>query len=156
MNGCIFSANSNQLYENTVFYFENHRIYAQPSSEGLRKHVLLIIDPITKELRTESIPEMKVVKEFIWTLVVDGMIDFFFVDNYMYIENRQLFLTAGSMSTIYRLDLLTEILYFIDIQRQNFPNRMAFSVNTSPVDEAEFNEDRKKVFELICRNLMLL
>lgn len=136
-----------QLYENTVFDFENNRIYAQPSSEGLRKHELFIIDPISNKIRIESIPEMKAVKEFIGTLVVDGMIDFFWVDSDMYIENRQLFLTAGSMSAIYRLDLMTDSLEFVDIQHKDFPNRMAFSVNTSPVEKAEFNEDRKKVFE---------
>lgn len=92
-----FSANSNQLYENTVFYFEIHRIYVQSSSEGLQ---LFIIDPISKELRIESIQEMKAVTEFIGTLVVDGMIDFFWVDSHMYIENRQLLLMAGSMSVI--------------------------------------------------------
>ena len=139
--------NVNQLYENTVFDFENNRIYAQPSSEELRKHELLIIDPVTKKLRIESIPEMKAVKEFIGTLVLDGMIDFFWVDSDMYVENRQLLLTAGSMSAVYRFDLMTDSLEFVDIQHKKFPNRMEFSVNKSPVEEAEFNEDRKKVFE---------
>jgi len=145
--GLDLANNVHQLYENTVFDFENHRIYSQPSTEGRRKYELFIIDPITKELRIESIPEMKAVKEFIGTLVVDGMINFFLVDSHMYIENRQLMLTAGAMSAIYRLDLMTDSLEFVDIQHKNFPNRMAFSVNNSPVDEAGFNEDRKKVFE---------
>ncbi|WP_162339533.1 DUF4221 family protein [Cyclobacterium salsum] len=139
--------NLHLLYNNPVFDFENSRIYSQPSSEETGKHLLFIIDPITKEFRMESIPEMKAVKEFTGTLVVDGMINFFWVDSHMYIENRQLLLTVGSMSAIYRLDLMTDSLKFVDIQHQNFPNRMAFSVNNSPVDEAAFNEDRKKVFE---------
>lgn len=139
--------NVHQLYDQTVFDFENNRIYSQPSSEELRKHELFIIDPITNGLQIESIPEMKAVKEFIGTWVVDGMINFFYVDRDMYIENRQLLLTTGAMSGIYRLDLMTDSLEFVDIQHKNFPNRMVFSVNNSPVEEAEFNEDRKKVFE---------
>jgi hypothetical protein len=139
--------NLHLLYDNPVFDFENNRIYAQPSSEETGKNQLFIIDPISKELRIESIPEMKAVKDFIGTLVADGMIDFFWVDCDMYIENRQLLLTVSSMSAIYRFDLMTDSLEFGDIQHQNFPNRMALSVNNSPVDEAEFNEDRKKVFE---------
>jgi len=138
--------NVHQLYDNPVFDFENNKIYSQPSSEGSGKLQLFIIDPITREFRMEAIPEMKAVKEFMGTLVVDGMIDFFFVDNYMYIENRQLLLTAGAMSAIYRLDLMTDSLEFVDIQHKNFPNRMMFTVNNSPVDEAAFNEDKKKVF----------
>ncbi|WP_439482271.1 DUF4221 family protein [Cyclobacterium plantarum] len=138
--------NPHLLYDNPVFDFENHRIYSQPSSEETGKHQLFIIDARTKKLRMEPIPEMKAVREFGGTLVVDGMIDYFFVDNYMYIENRHLFLTAGSMSAIYRLDLLTESLEFIDIQHKDFPNRMEFSVNNSPEDKAAFNEDKKKVF----------
>jgi len=136
-----------QLYENSVFDFENNRIYSQPPSQGNRKHLLFIIDPITKELQIEPIPEMKAVREFAGTLVVDGIIDFFVVDNNMYIENRQLLLTAGAMSAIYRLDLKTNNFEFVDIQHKNFPNHMAFSVNNSPVEQAEFNADRKKVYE---------
>lgn len=139
--------NLHQLYDNTVYDFENKRIYSQPSIELLKKHELFIIDPITKELRIESIPEMKAVNEYIGTLFLDGIIDFFWVDKDMYIENGQLFITAGSMSGIYRLDLKTDSFEFVDIQHKNFPNRMAFSVNNSPVDVAEFKEDRKKVFE---------
>ncbi|MEX2566883.1 MAG: DUF4221 family protein [Cyclobacteriaceae bacterium] len=139
--------NVHKVYENTVFDFENHLIYSQPSNEGLRKHVLFIIDPITKDFRMEPIPEMKAVRDFGGALVVDNMIDFFYVDNYMYIENRQLLLTAGAMSAIYRLDLMTNSLEFVDIQHKKFPNRMMFSVNNSPVEQAAFNEDKKKVFE---------
>lgn len=119
MNGCVFKANSYQLYENTVFYFENHRIYVQSSSEGLQ---LFIIDPISKELRIESIHEMKAVTEFIGTLVVGGMIDFFWVDSHMYIENRQILLTAGSMSVIYRLDLMTDSFELKDGKLWSFVN----------------------------------
>jgi hypothetical protein len=108
---------------------------------------LFIIDPVSKQFRIEPIPEMQAVKEFVGTMVVDGMIDFFWVDSHMYIENGQLLLTAGSMSTIYRLDLAMDSLAFVDIQHKDFPNRMTFSVNNSPVEESEFKEDRKKVFE---------
>lgn len=69
--------NLHQLYDNTVYDFENKRIYSQPSIELLKKHELFIIDPITKELRIESIPEMKAVNEYIGTLFLDGIIDFF-------------------------------------------------------------------------------
>ncbi|MCC5935866.1 MAG: DUF4221 family protein [Lunatimonas sp.] len=141
-------ANSpHQLYENAVFDFENNRVISQPSSEVLKKHELYIFDPVSKQLRIEPIPEMQAVKEFVGTMVVDGMIDFFWVDSHMYIENGQLLLTAGCMSAIYRLDLTLDSLEFVDIQHKKFPNRMNFSVNNFPVEESEFIEDRKKVFE---------
>ncbi|WP_339926332.1 DUF4221 family protein [uncultured Cyclobacterium sp.] len=139
--------NVQQLYENAVYDFENNRIYSQPPSQGNEKHLLFIIDPITKELQIEPIPEMKAVMEFTGTLVVDGMINFFAVDNQMYIENQQLLLTVGAMSAVYRLDLMKNSFEFINIQHKNFPNRMTFSVNNSTVEQAEFNKDRKKVFE---------
>ena len=139
--------NVQQLYDKAVYDFENNRIYSQPPSQENRKHLLFIIDPITKEHQIEPIPKMKAVMEFTGTLVVDGMIDFFWVDNQMYIENQQLLLTVGAMSAVYRLDLMKNSFEFVDIQHKNFPNRMTFSVNNSPVEQAEFNEDRKKVFE---------
>jgi hypothetical protein len=138
------------LYARAVFDFGKGIIYSQPSFEYLMKNELYIIDPLTKEVRIEPIPEMKAVQEFTGTLVTKSgestMIRYFGVDNYQYFENGKILITAGSMSDIYRLDLERDSLFFVPIRHQNFPNKMEFSVNTLPTDEAQFMEDRRKVF----------
>lgn len=143
--------NFQELYASAVFDFEKNRIYSKPSSETLQKNELFIIDPLTKNVRIEPIPEMKAVKEFVGTFVIESdkgsLINFFWVDSDMYVDNGQLLITAGSMSGIYRLDLKTDSLEFIAIQQKAFPNRMTFDVNNSPADEATFIQDQRKIFE---------
>ena len=139
--------NFEQLYANTVFDFENNRIFAQPSAQYLQRNELFIIDPLTKKVRIESIPEMKVVEEFSKTLTTGSAISFFAVGSYMGIENRQLLISAESMSAIYRLDPKTDSLEFIAVQHKGFPNRMEFALNKASEDEAVFNEEARKVAE---------
>lgn len=143
--------NFQQLYASAVFDFEKNLIYSQPASETSQKNELYIIDQQTKNVRIEPIPEMEAVKEFAGTLITESgestMINFFGVGTYMYLENDQLLIAAGAMSGIYRLDFNTDSLEFVDIQHQAFPKRMTFTVNNSPTDQANFEEDRRKVFE---------
>jgi hypothetical protein len=139
------ASNFPELYANTVFDFEKNRIYTQPSAQYLKKNELFIIDPLTKGVRIEPIPEMKVVEDFSRTLMTGSMINFFAVGSHMSIQNRQLLLSAEPMSGIYHLDLNTDSLEFIAIQHRGFPNRMEFALNIASDDEAVFNEDARKV-----------
>ncbi len=143
--------NFQKLFARAVFDFEKNRIYAQPSIESLGKNKLYIIDPLSKGVRIEPIPEMKAVEEFSGNLITKSgestMSRYFGVGNFINIENGQLLISAGSMSGIYRLNPKLDSLYFIPIKHQNFPNRMEVTVNNSPTDEAQFLEDRRKVNE---------
>jgi hypothetical protein len=141
--------NFQKLYAKAVFDFEKERIYSQPSGETLREKELFIIDPLTKAVRIEPIPEMKAVEEFSGTLITKSgestMFRYFSVGNYMYLENGQLLITAGSMSGIYRLDLKTDSIHYVPIQHRQFPDRMQITVTNLPTDEAQFYEDQRKV-----------
>ncbi|WP_339676718.1 DUF4221 family protein [Cyclobacterium marinum] len=143
--------NFQKLYARVVFDFEKNRIYAQPTIESLGKKKLYIIDPLSKGVRIEPIPEMKSVEEFSGTLITKSgegtMYRYFGVGSFTTIENGQLLISSGAMSGIYRLNPKLDSLYFIPIQHQNFPNRMEVTVNNSPTDEAQFSEDRRKVYE---------
>ncbi|MDP2042901.1 MAG: DUF4221 family protein [Algoriphagus sp.] len=140
-----------KLYSRPVFDFNTNRIYSQPSSETSSENVLYLVDLLTKEVKSLPIPEMKSVGEFSGIYITKSgeqtMFRHFNVDSYQRIENGHLFLSAGAMSGIYRLDPESDSLEFIDIQHKSFPNRMTIKVNNSPSDEATFLEDRKKVSE---------
>lgn len=140
-----------KLYNRPVFDFKTNRIYSQPSSETSSENVLYLIDLLTKEVKSLPIPEMKSVGEFSGIYITKSgeqtMFRHFSVDSFQGIENGHLFLSTGAMSGIYRLNLETDSLEFIDIQHKSFPNRMTIKVNNSPSDEATFLEDRKKVSE---------
>lgn len=140
-----------KLYSRPVFDFKTNRIYSQPSSETSSENVLYLIDLLTKEVKSLHIPEMKSVGEFSGIYITKSgeqtMFRHFSVESFQGIENGYLFLSAGAMSGIYRLDPETDSLEFIDIQHQSVPNRMTIKVNNSPSDEATFLEDRKKVSE---------
>jgi hypothetical protein len=131
-----------KLYSRPVFDFKTNRIYSQPSSETSSENVLFLIDLPTKEVRPLPIPEMKSVGEFSGIYITKSgeqtMFRHFSVDSFQGIENGHLFLSAGAMSGIYRLDLETDSLDFINIQHQSVPNRMTINVNNSPSDEATF------------------
>ncbi|GMQ30082.1 DUF4221 family protein [Algoriphagus confluentis] len=146
----LLAENLYQIYGKAIFDFEKYRIFSQPSGEEFKEKELFIIDPSTKTLRRKSVPEMKAVNEFSGTLTTISretkMVRYFGVGNYISLENGQIFLSAGSMSGLYRFDIGTDSLTFIPIQHQKFPNRMQVKVNNLPTDEAEFREDRRKVF----------
>ena len=100
--------NFQKLYARVVFDFEKNRIYAQPTIESLGKKKLYIIDPLSKGVRIEPIPEMKSVEEFSGTLITKSgegtMYRYFGVGSFTTIENGQLLISSGAMSGIYRLN----------------------------------------------------
>ena len=89
--------NFQSLYARAVFDFEKNRIYAQPSIESLGNNKLYIIDPHSKGVRIEPIPEMKSVEEFSGTLITKSgegtMYRYFGVGNFIDIENGQLLIS---------------------------------------------------------------
>lgn len=138
-----------KLYSSAVFDFKKNRIYSQPTNEISKTYELFIIDPLTKKVRIEPIPEMKSVEDVSGIYITksndQSMYQFFGVQSFYGIENGHLLLGAGGMSGIYHLDPETDSLEFIDIQHKRFPNRMEISLNNPPANEEQFLENRLKV-----------
>lgn len=138
-----------KLYSSAVFDFEKNRIYTQPIDGTSKTYELFIIDPLSKKVRIEPIPEMKSVEEVSGIYITKSgeqtMYQYFGVQSFYGIENGRLILGAGGMSGIYHLDPETDSLEFIDIQHRQFPNRMEISLNIPPATEEQFQENRRKV-----------
>ncbi len=139
--------NYRNLYSTALVDFEKNRVFTVPSTDRSGHFELLIIDPSTKSLRMESMPNLNSVLEYRPTYMSESMIDFLAVMWYMKMENRQLLISSGSMSGFYRLDFDTDEFEFVEVIHPNFPTYMDFKVNNSPTDLAEFLESKQKINE---------
>ncbi len=138
-----------KLYSRAVFDFRKNRIYSQPTSETSKPYELFIIDPFTKKVRKEPIPEMKSEEEVSGIYISKSgdqtMYQYFGVQSFFGIENGHLIFGTGAMSGIYHLNPITDSLEFIDIQHQFYPNKMEINLNNPPANEEQFQENRRKV-----------
>lgn len=141
------ATNLRNLYWSTLFDFDRNRVFTVPSTDQSGKFGLLIIDPSTKSFRMESMPKMNPVLDYRPTFMSDSMIDFLAVMWYMKIENRQLLISAGSMSGFYRLDLDSEEFEFVEVIHPDFPTQMDFKVNNFPTELTDFLESKRKINE---------
>lgn len=140
-----------KIYGNSLYDFHSNKFYAQPSDEIAKIHELWIIDPASKSLKSYPIPKMKSVSDQYITLTMETSggtsMSYFGPTDYMEMQNEQLLISGGTMSGVYRMNMESDSIEFIDIKHQTVPNEWNTTVTNKSTNEATFTEDRKKIAE---------
>ncbi|SFT76436.1 protein of unknown function [Algoriphagus locisalis] len=145
--------NNRTLFSRAVYDFDSRKIYSQPTFQDAQDHILLILDPETQTAQSLPIPKMKIVDDYSGTFTIESggssMISFYAVASFFTFFPGELILSTGAMSSIYRYNIQTEELAFIDIQHQSVPNVMKIEIPKNTSDPKEASDIQNKIFEHI-------
>jgi len=145
--------NSYAIFDKSVFDFGSKKIYSHPSFMDAGEYVLLILNPETQFATSLPVPKMKIVDDYSRTqnFETEGkeLISFYMVGSDITSLPGEVILSNAAMSGIYRLNIQTEQLEFIDIKHQDYPNEMNIEINRNPSEPEQMFENQKKIWEHI-------
>ncbi|MFN3996705.1 DUF4221 family protein [Algoriphagus sp.] len=149
----ILARNRHAIFDKSVFDFGTKKIYSHPSFADAGEYMLLILNPETQSATSLPVPKMKVVNDYsrTQTFEIGGRMatSFYSVGSDITLLPGEVILSNAAMSGIYRLNIQTEKLEFIDIQHQNFPNSMDIEIIQNPAGPEQMFENQKKILEHI-------
>ncbi len=141
----------NALYSRSVYDFQTQKIYSQPSYLDARDNILIIINTETQSAVTLPVPKMKIVDDYSGTYTFESengtAIAFHFVESFITLLPEELIISTAALSGVYRLDIQTEELEFIDIHHQSVPNEMKVEITLSPSGPDEVRNIQDEIFE---------
>ena len=145
--------NSYAIFDRSVFDYGAKKIYSHPDFRDAGEYLLLILNPETQSATSLSVPKMKIVDDYSSTQEFEtesgSAVSFYSVGSYITLLPGEVILSNACMSGIYRLDIQSEKLEFIDIQHQDFPNVMDVEIIRNPADPNQMFENQKKIWEHI-------
>lgn len=145
--------NSYAIFDKSVFDFGTQKIYSHPGFIDAGEYVLLILNPETQTATSLPVPKMKIVDEYSRTQTFETKsgkgTSFYSVGSDITLLPGEVILSNAAMSGIYRLDIQSEKLEFIDIHHQNFPNSMDIEIIQNPNGSEQMFENQKKIWEHI-------
>lgn len=147
------SRNSYAIFDKSVFDFRSKKIYSHPSFMDAGEYMLLILNSETQSATSLPVPKMKIVDDYSKTqnFETEGneLISFYSVGSDITLLQGEVILSNSAMSGIYRLNIQTEQLEFIDIQHQDYPNEMNIEIIQNPSEPEQMFENQKKIWEHI-------
>ncbi|WP_268033405.1 DUF4221 family protein [Algoriphagus sp. PAP.12] len=147
----ILAKNFSALYSKSVYDFCTQKIYSQPSFQDARDNILIIINTETKEAHSLPVPKMKIVDDYSGTYTFESekgtMIAFHFVGSFITLFPEEVIISTAAFSGVYRLDIQTEELEFIDIQHQTVPNEMKVEIPENPSDPEQIRQIQNEIFQ---------
>lgn len=145
--------NSYAIFDKSVFDFGTKKIYSHPSFADAGEYRLLILNPETQSATSLPVSKMKIVDDYSRTQTFETesgkATSFYSVGSDITLLPGEVILSNAAMSGIYRLNIQTEKLEFIDIQHQNFPNTMDLEIIQNPTGPEQMFENQKKIWEHI-------
>ncbi|MBA4302019.1 MAG: hypothetical protein C0433_18235 [Cyclobacterium sp.] len=145
--------NSYAIFDKSVFDFGSKKIYSHPSFINAGEYVLLILNPETQSATSLSVPKMKIVEDYSNTQLFENegksFMSFYAVASYITSLPGEVILSNAAMSGVYKLNIQTEQLEFIDIKHQDYPNEMNIEINRNPSEPEQMFENQKKILEHI-------
>lgn len=142
--------NSYAIFDRSVFDFGTKKIYSHPGFIDAGEYVLLILDPETQTATSLPVPKMKIVDDYSRTQTFETesgtAASFYSVGSDITLLPGEVILSNAAMSGIYRLDIQTEKLEFIDIQHRDYPNTMDLELIQNPSGPEQMFENQKKIW----------
>ena len=137
------------LYGNSIYDWENRKIYSWPLENETEKSGLVTIDLASNSAKIIEAPELEIVDQYSIVYEYNGS----FRVSPQQVELTQydgkILISCSAMGDLYEFDPVTEELKFIQIDHQLVPNRLTGEINNRPNSEESFMEEMAKVNEQI-------
>ncbi|WP_026956029.1 DUF4221 domain-containing protein [Algoriphagus vanfongensis] len=141
--------NNFNLYGNSIYDWENRKIYSWPLENDTEKSGLVSIDLASNTAKIIEAPEMEIVDKYSIVFEQNGSFQVSPQQVYLTQHEGKILISCSAMGDFYEYDPLTEELKFIQIDHHLVPNRLTGEINNRPKSEESFMDEMAKVNEQI-------
>ena len=137
--------NNFNLYNNSIYDWENRKIYSWPTENETEKSGLVIIDLASNSAKIIETPELEIVHQYSIIFEQNGSFRVSPQQVKLTQYDGKILISCSAMGDLYEFNPVTEEIRFIQIDHQLVPNRLSGEINNRPNSEESFMDEMAKV-----------